>query len=100
VVYTRQAHQEKLSHSVRLQRLVEAEVEQHLPLRPTEVSLNRFRMEPNPRGTWERRLGSLRIYYDVDDEEYVVTITGVVEKVGNQVRVHGRVLDVDDYLSR
>jgi mRNA-degrading endonuclease RelE of RelBE toxin-antitoxin system len=65
-----------------------------------EESLNRFRMEPNPRATWERRLGPMRIYYDVDDVEEVVTITGVVEKVGNQVRVHGRLLGLNDYLGR
>ena len=99
VVYTRHAHAEKLSHPIRLQRIVESVVENELPTQATLETRNRFVMRPNPKAAWEQRRDPVRLYYDVDEQRQVVTIKGVVEKVGSEIRVHGRLMDLDEYLA-
>ena len=47
-------------------------------------------MRPNPLASWEFRIGSLRVYYDVeDDPEPQVKIVAVGIKRGNRVYIGG-----------
>jgi mRNA-degrading endonuclease RelE of RelBE toxin-antitoxin system len=53
---------------------------------PTVVTRNRKPMRPNPLAEWELRLGSLRVYYEVnEDSEPFVLICAVGVKRGNRV---------------
>ena len=99
VEYTRQAHLEKLSQPIRLQRIVEAVVATELPTQATIATRNRFPMRSNSKAAWEQRRDPVRLYYDVDEEQQIVVIKGVVEKIGNDVRVLGRTMPLDDYLN-
>jgi mRNA-degrading endonuclease RelE of RelBE toxin-antitoxin system len=67
-------------------------VAQRLVYEPTVETRNRKRLRPNPLGSWELRIGNLRVYYDVeDDPDPVVIVTGVGIKRGNLVYIGGEV---------
>jgi hypothetical protein len=52
-------------------------------------------MRPNPLAPWELRLGTLRVYFDPENEpEQVVRVRAVGVKTGNRVRIGGKVVDL------
>ena len=52
-------------------------------------------MRPNPVAPWELRIGSLRVYYDVEEEpEPVVYIRAVGVKKRNQVCIGRTVIEL------
>ncbi len=52
-------------------------------------------MRPNPVAPWELRIGSLRVYYDVEEgPEPVVLIRAVGIKERNRVRIGREVIDL------
>jgi len=52
-------------------------------------------MRPNPLAPWELRVGTLRVYYDVEEEpERRVLIRAVGVKARNQVRIGGKELEL------
>ena len=60
----------------------------HEPLRETR---NRKLLRPNPVAPWELRLGKLRVFYDVaDDEPKRVYIVAIGEKRGNRLVIEGK----------
>jgi mRNA-degrading endonuclease RelE of RelBE toxin-antitoxin system len=61
----------------------------HLAYQPTLQSRRIKEMRPNPIAGWELRLGDYRVLYDVDQEERVVSVQVVGEKVGNRLIVRG-----------
>ncbi|MBI3970732.1 MAG: addiction module toxin RelE [Chloroflexi bacterium] len=56
---------------------------------------NRKIMAPNPLGaTWELRVGDLRVYYDLREDDAVVEIIAFGEKVRDRVRIGGQYVDL------
>ena len=56
---------------------------------------NRKLMRPNPLAPWELRIGSLRVYYDVEEEpEPLVSIRAVGIKDRNRVRIGKEVIEL------
>jgi len=56
---------------------------------------NRKPMRSNPVAPWELRIGSLRVYYDVEEypeSKVVVAAVGVKER--NRVRIGGEIIDL------
>ena len=52
-------------------------------------------MRPNPLAPWELRIGSLRVYDDVEEEpEPVVFIRAVGVKLRNRVRIGREVIEL------
>jgi hypothetical protein len=52
-------------------------------------------MRPNPIAPWELRIGSLRVYYDVEEKpELKVAVRAVGVKQRNRVRIGKEVLDI------
>jgi len=79
----------------RQQRIVLDAVERQLVHLPQVETRNRRPMRPNPVASWELRIGSLRVYYDVEDEpEPVVLVLAVGIKERNQVRIGGEVIEL------
>jgi mRNA-degrading endonuclease RelE of RelBE toxin-antitoxin system len=70
------------------------QTEIHLTIEPTTVTRNRKLMRPNSIASWELRIGNLRVYYTVNEEEKTVYITAVGVKKGNQVFVGTKELDL------
>ena len=63
-------------------------VDTQLQHQPTVETRNRKRMRPNPIDPWELRVGSLRVYYDVEEApEPLVIILAVGSKEHNRVTI-------------
>lgn len=55
---------------------------------PTVESRNRKPMLPNPVATWELRVGSLRVYYEVEEHpEQIVYVNAIGIKRRNRVQI-------------
>lgn len=52
-------------------------------------------MRPNPVAPWELRIGTLRVYYDVQEEpEQVVKVRAVGVKYRNRLRIGDEVIEL------
>ena len=81
--------------TTRQQRTVVDNVERRFLHEPTVETKNRKPMRPNPVAPWELRLGTLRVYYDVEEQpEQRVIIVAVGVKEGNRVRIGGEVIEL------
>ena len=70
-------------------------VDEQLIHEPTVETRNRKPMRPNPLAPSELRIGSLRVYYDVEEEpEPVVHIRAVGIKERNRVRIGKEVIEL------
>jgi len=70
-------------------------VDHQLEHEPTVATRNRKPMRANPLAPWELRIGTLRVYYDVEEHpEPIVRVRAVGVKEGNRVRIGGRVIDL------
>ncbi|MBI2997672.1 MAG: hypothetical protein HYY46_04345 [Deltaproteobacteria bacterium] len=70
-------------------------VDRQLLHEPTTETRNRKPMRPNPIAPWELRIGSLRVYYDVEEEpEPRVYVLAVGIKVGNRVRIGREIVEL------
>jgi mRNA-degrading endonuclease RelE of RelBE toxin-antitoxin system len=70
-------------------------VDEQLAYEPTVETRNRKAMRPNPLAPWELRIGSLRVYYDVEeDPARVVRVRAVGIKERKRVRIGGEVIDL------
>ena len=58
------------------------------PLRQTR---NRKQLRPNPLAPWELRIGSLRVFYELDSEEPdLVNVLAIGIKKGNRLIIAGK----------
>jgi len=74
--------------TARQQRIVVDTVDRQLLNEPRTETRNRKPMRPNPIAPWELRIGSLRVYYEVDEDptpKVVILAVGVKQR--NQVRI-------------
>lgn len=65
-------------------------VDRQLVNEPMRETRNRKPMRPNPIAPWELRIGSLRVYYEVEEQpeaEAKVVILAVGVKERNRVRI-------------
>lgn len=87
-----------LSHlqvfAAREQRIIASAITEQLSHEPTIPTRNRKEMRPNLIAVWELRIGEFRVYYDVDEEEFIVDIRAVGIKEGNQVRIGGEIVEL------
>lgn len=56
---------------------------------------NRKRLRPNPLSQWELRVGSHRIFYDVQEDDNVVTVVAVGCKKGGTLYLRGREVSLE-----
>jgi mRNA-degrading endonuclease RelE of RelBE toxin-antitoxin system len=64
-------------------------IEAQLLHEPAHETRNRKRLRPNRLAEWELRVGSHRVFYDVDEESAQVKIEAVGYKEGGTLFVHG-----------
>ena len=70
-------------------------VDEQLTHRPTIETRNRKPMRPNPLAPWELQIGTLRVYYDVEDTpEPKVYIRAVGIKEQNRIRIAGAIFEL------
>lgn len=81
--------------TARQQRRVLDTVDRQLLNQPNVETRNRKPMRPNPIAPWELRIGSLRVYYDVEEDvEPTVVKVAIGIKEGNRVRIGGEVIEL------
>ena len=56
---------------------------------PTRETRNRKEMLPNDIASWELRIGDVRVYYDVLEDDQTVMVAAVGIKRGNRVFIGG-----------
>ena len=56
---------------------------------PTTEARNRKRLRPNELAAWELRICKFRVFYDVNNEERVVSIVAIGLKIGNLLFIRG-----------
>lgn len=69
------------------QQIVLDAVERQLRDRPEQATRNRKKLEENPLAPWELRVGSFRLFYDVNQEDRVVVVLAVGRKTHNVLRI-------------
>jgi len=70
-------------------------IEKQLSFEPDVPTRNRKLMRPNTIGTWELRVGNIRVYYDiVVDPAPAVDIRAIGIKSGDLVRIAGEVVQL------
>jgi addiction module RelE/StbE family toxin len=72
------------------QKQVAKAIELQLSHEPAVKTLNRKKLRPNDVAEWELRIGKFRIFYDVYDEQLIVSIEAVGFKIGNLLFVRGK----------
>jgi mRNA-degrading endonuclease RelE of RelBE toxin-antitoxin system len=81
--------------TARQQAIVVDTVDEQLTHQPTVETRNRKPMRPNPLAPWELRIGTLRVYYDVEDTpEPKVYIRAVGIKARNRIRIAGAIFEL------
>lgn len=71
-------------------RLLRDAIPVQLTYQPDQVTTNRKRLEPNPVAGWALRVRHLRLYFDVEPDQHVVTVNAVGIKVRERVFIGGR----------
>lgn len=95
IEYSPEVADHLLHLTARQQAIVLDGVDKHLVHEPTVETKNRKPMRPNPLAPWELRLGTLRVYFDPqEDPEQVVHIRAVGVKQRNVVRIAGKVFEL------
>jgi mRNA-degrading endonuclease RelE of RelBE toxin-antitoxin system len=90
VKITREAKTQLLKFSVAQQRIIADGIAARLRDQPA-VSTNAVKpLRPNPFAGYELRLGDFRVLYNVDDDDFEVTIVAVGRKLGNKLIVEGK----------
>ncbi|HEY9152204.1 MAG TPA: type II toxin-antitoxin system RelE/ParE family toxin [Anaerolineales bacterium] len=62
----------------------------NLEREPTVETRNRKRLRPNETAEWELRIGSFRVFYDVDEIVRIVAIEAIAKKKGNSLFFQGK----------
>ncbi|MCX7046653.1 MAG: type II toxin-antitoxin system RelE/ParE family toxin [Candidatus Sumerlaeota bacterium] len=77
--------------------LILDQIEEHLSHQPVIETRNRKPLRPNPLASWELRIGSVRVFYDVVSEassEFgepsLVQILAIGQKNGNKLLIAGK----------
>jgi mRNA-degrading endonuclease RelE of RelBE toxin-antitoxin system len=74
------------------QRAVLDSVDEQLRHQPSLETKNRKPMRPNPVAPWELRIGTLRVYYEIEAAETAVRILAVGVKERDVVRIGGETI--------
>jgi mRNA-degrading endonuclease RelE of RelBE toxin-antitoxin system len=90
IEFTEQAERHLSRLSARDRAVVLDAIEQQLRHQPTVPTRNRKELRPNPLAPWELRVGSFRVFYDVDGERVIVLIVAIGAKEHNVLRIEGK----------
>jgi mRNA-degrading endonuclease RelE of RelBE toxin-antitoxin system len=91
VFFTLSASEDLHSFRKSEQQLILGMVRVQLTHEPVTESSSRKRLEPNPLGPWELRIGDFRVFYAPDVDAETVSIAAVGIKEHNSLYVRGKV---------
>jgi mRNA-degrading endonuclease RelE of RelBE toxin-antitoxin system len=90
VLFTPRASDELRSFRRNEQRQIVEAVKTQLLHEPVSATRNRKKLRPNELAEWELRVGNLRVFYDVDEAERVVSVRALGKKTGSQLMINGK----------
>jgi len=90
VVFTESALEDLRFLKKTEQKVVLDAIEQQLVTEPLTETRNRKPLRPNDLSSWEARVGSQRVFYDVDEAGQKVTIKAVGWKEHNKLFIRGK----------
>ncbi len=71
------------------------QIEIQLMYEPLLATRNRKLLRPNPLAPWELRIGDIRVFYEVaENESDIVRILAIGKKVGNKVIIGGKEINL------
>jgi mRNA-degrading endonuclease RelE of RelBE toxin-antitoxin system len=94
IEFARPAREHLKALRKRDQQIVLDAVETRLRHQPDRPARNRKRLEENPLAPWELRVGALRVFYDVKQDEKLVIVLAVGWKEHNVLRIGGEEVDL------
>jgi mRNA-degrading endonuclease RelE of RelBE toxin-antitoxin system len=92
--YTADAQDHLRAMTAREQSLILDRVELQLAHEPDVETRNRKLMRANPLASWELRIGTFRVYYDIEEGSRTVVIIAVGVKQHNRVSIGGKVIEL------
>jgi mRNA-degrading endonuclease RelE of RelBE toxin-antitoxin system len=93
VIVSPSAAQDLQHFRVSERRLVLDAVQNHLGVDANVESRRRKRLRPNPLAPWEMRVGSFRVFYEIEGES-IVRVLAVGSKEHNTLLIRGRKVDL------
>ena len=95
IEYSPEAEEHLQRLTARQRKIVLDTVDRQLLNQANVETKNRKPMRPNPVAPWELRIGSLRVYYDVEEHlEWKVVVAAVGVKERNRVRIGGEIINL------
>ena len=95
IVYADETSEHLQVLTARQRSIVFDSVDRQLSHQPNVETRNRKPMRENPLGSWELRIGNLRVYYHVEeDPEPIINILAVGIKRRNEIWVGGRKIEL------
>jgi mRNA-degrading endonuclease RelE of RelBE toxin-antitoxin system len=95
IEYSPEAEDHLRALTARQRAIILDTVDKLLSYQPTVETKQRKPMRPNPIAPYELRIGTLRVYYDVEEKpELVVNIRAVGVKIRHQVRIGKEIVDL------
>ena len=79
--------------TARLRSLILATMHEQLTHQPALETKNRKLLRPNPIASWELRIGTIRVFYEIREAQEEVWIKAIGLKVGNRVLIGGEEVD-------
>jgi mRNA-degrading endonuclease RelE of RelBE toxin-antitoxin system len=76
------------------QQIVADAIEIQLTWDADKPTRNRKRLQDNPLAPWELRVGSFRVFYDVDMERKVVVVVAIGRKIHNRLLIGGEEIEL------
>jgi mRNA-degrading endonuclease RelE of RelBE toxin-antitoxin system len=89
IVYAPQAVEDQRSFRKSEQATIVEAIEEQLRHQPDVATRNRKQLRHEHISEWELRIGTIRVFYDVDRDAAVVRITVIGYKKGNKLFVRG-----------
>jgi mRNA-degrading endonuclease RelE of RelBE toxin-antitoxin system len=94
ILYSLRARDSLRSLTARQRSLVVDGIDEQLASEPEVPTRNRKQMRDNPLAPWELRIGTFRVYYEVETQEETVTVIAVGVKKRDRVIVGGKEIDL------
>lgn len=76
------------------QQRVVRELQEQVTHEPAAETRRRKRLRPNRLAEWELRVGTFRVFYDVESDMNIVRVVAIAVKTGSRLFVHGEEFDL------
>jgi mRNA-degrading endonuclease RelE of RelBE toxin-antitoxin system len=90
IAFTREAIDDIRQFRKYQRQLIIREIEDQLGYQPSQETRNRKKLRPNQLAEWELRIGGFRVFYDINEQDAIVSIEVIGYKEGSRLFVRGQ----------